>query len=107
MHADNCRPGCESLVALRETRASLGNLSDGRFLPLNPNAPRRRQDRQPLYYESSTVYVCSVDHLRSTKSLVSENWLGVEVSEREAIDINTPLDFLIAEAILTYEMNNP
>ncbi len=99
--------GGESLVTLRETRSSLGNLTDGMFKLLNPDAPRRRQDRQPLYYESSTVYVCSVDHLKATGSLVCDHWLGMEVSEREAFDINTMLDFAIAEVIITQKENTP
>ncbi len=98
--------GGVSLVTVRETRASLGNLMDGRFQLLNPDAPRRRQERQPLYYESSTVYVCSVDHLRATNSLISKDWLGVEVSEHEAFDINTMRDFFIAEAIVNFEEND-
>jgi CMP-N,N'-diacetyllegionaminic acid synthase len=92
-----------SLVTLCETRASLGTLNDGRFIRLDPDAPRRRQDRSALYYESSTLYLVSVEHLRFTNSVVADDWLGVEVSQHEAIDINTLLDFQIAEAICSRE----
>ena len=92
-----------SLVTLCETRASLGNLTDGRFVRLDPNAARRRQDRSPLYYESSTLYVVSVEHLRATNSVGADEWAGVVISQREAVDINTELDFQIAEAIFSQE----
>ncbi len=96
--------GAPSLVTVCETRASLGRLIDSRFVPLTPGAPRRRQEREPLFCESSTLYIVSVEHLRETGSLVAENWLGVEVPENEAIDINTILDFHIAEAMFDLEM---
>ncbi len=92
-----------SLVTVKETRASLGRLVDGKFVLLNPDAPRRRQDREPFYYESSTLYVCSINHLIREESLVSDDWLGVEVSENEAFDINTLFDFHVAEALFAME----
>lgn len=96
----------ESLVTLLETRASLGRIVAGRFRPLVPGAPRRRQDREPLYEESSTVYVARVDFLRRTGSLVCDDWLAVVVDPEEAVDINTPLDFEIAEAVLGHRSSH-
>jgi CMP-N,N'-diacetyllegionaminic acid synthase len=89
-----------SLMTVVETRSNLGRLEKNVFRPLNLGAPRRRQDREPFYLESSTVYVCRTDHLRRTKSLVADNWLAVTVSEEEALDINSELDFSIAEAFV-------
>jgi CMP-N,N'-diacetyllegionaminic acid synthase len=89
-----------SLMTVVETRRNLGRLEQNVFRPLNPAAPRRRQDREPFYVETSTVYVCRADHLRRTGSLVADNWLAVTVPEQEAIDINSELDFAIAEAFV-------
>jgi N-acylneuraminate cytidylyltransferase len=89
-----------SLMTVIETRASLGRLENGFFRPLVPGAPRRRQDRAPLYVESSTVYVARIDFLRETGSLVAEDWAAEIVPEGEAVDINTPQDFLVAEALM-------
>jgi CMP-N,N'-diacetyllegionaminic acid synthase len=91
-----------SLMTVRETRSVYGRLSDGYFRPLFPGAPRRRQEREPLFMESSTVYFARVDWLRRTRTLVTEDWLAVTVDEREGFDINTPEDFLVAEAIAGY-----
>ena len=86
-----------------ETRSNYGRLINGVFHPLDPVAPRRRQEREPLYVESSTVYIATVAHLRETGSLVAKDWLAVEVPEAEAVDINSPADLRVAEAILAKE----
>ena len=89
----------DSLMTVIETRSNIGRVEDGIYLPIIPGLPRRRQERQPLYFESSTVYVARVDYLRRTGTLVSDNWLAITVDDLEAVDINTQLDFDIAEAI--------
>lgn len=82
------------------SRSNYGNLIDGVFRPLVSAAPRRRQMRQPLYKESSTVYVATVELLRATSSLVVDDWLAVEIAEEEAVDINSRVDVLVAESIM-------
>ncbi len=94
--ADDAR----SLMTVVETRANIGRLEDGRFRPLVPNAPRRRQDREPFFVESSTVYIARCDFLRRTGSLVAEDWRAVVVPEIEAVDINSETDFAVAEALM-------
>lgn len=90
-----------SLMTVVETRANIGRIEDGFFRTLIPNAPRRRQLRQPFYVESSTVYVCRVDHLRRTGWIVAENWLAVPVEDEEATDINEELDFVVAQSLMS------
>jgi CMP-N,N'-diacetyllegionaminic acid synthase len=89
-----------SLMTVRETRNVYGRLQDGYFRPLIPGQPRRRQDRESIYVESSTIYFGRVDWLRRTGSLVADDWLAVVVDEREGFDINTLEDFRVAEALL-------
>lgn len=88
-----------SLMTVIETRANIGRVQDGVFRPLVPGAPRRRQERQQFHIESSTVYVARTDFLRRTGSLVCDDWLAVVVDESEAVDINSLVDFAVAEAI--------
>lgn len=95
------RDNGQSLMTVIETRSNIGVLEEGYFKPLNSGAPRRRQEREPFFVESSTVYISRVDFLRETGSLVCQNWLSEIVEENEAIDINSPLDFKIAEAIFS------
>lgn len=89
-----------SVLAVRETRENIGFIHDGFFRPVVPGAPRRRQERQPMYVESSTIYACRVDYLRSTGTLVAENWGALVVPEVEAADINTEDDFQMVEFIM-------
>lgn len=89
-----------SVLAVRETRENIGFIRDGCFRPVIPGAPRRRQERQPLYVESSTIYACRVDYLRRTGTLVAEDWGALVVQEIEAADINTEDDFQMVEFLM-------
>jgi CMP-N,N'-diacetyllegionaminic acid synthase len=90
-----------SIVTVVEVLDNLGRLVDGQFEPLDPSAPRRRQDRAPLYREVGTVYVTRTSSLLRTGAVLSAPVHAVIVDAEEGIDINTPLDFTVAEAALT------
>jgi len=89
-----------SLLTVSPTYQSLGRGENGIFRRLDPAAPRRRQDRQPLYFECSSVYICRSEHLRRTGSLVADVWLAVPVPPDEVLDINNAEDFVVAEALM-------
>lgn len=89
-----------SVLAVRETKENIGFVRDGLFRPVVPGAPRRRQDRNPFYVESSTVYACRVGYLRGTGTLVAENWGALVVPEEEVADINTEEDFWWIEFLM-------
>jgi N-acylneuraminate cytidylyltransferase len=94
-------PDADCVMTVVETRKCYGRLVEGRFEYLFPNQPRRRQERQPLYEESSTVYVTRTEALERDRSVIGQSRYGVVVDDpREAIDINEPLDFILAEAVL-------
>ena len=46
----------DSVIGVVEEKACIGQIKDNKFEFLFPNQPRRRQDRKPLYKESSTIY---------------------------------------------------
>lgn len=92
--------GAVSLLTVRETRENIGTMDGGRFMPFMPGAPRRRQDRRPCFIESSTVYVCRVDYLRRTRTLVADPWEAYVVPPDEAEDINTMDDFARVECLM-------
>ena len=95
------RTDADCVLTVSETRKCYGRLMEGRFEYLFPDQPRRRQDRTPLYEESSTVYVTRTVALERYRSVLGLARYAVVVEDpREAIDINEPLDFLIAEAAL-------
>lgn len=96
-----------SLMTVHEITANLGRVRGGIFRPLVPEAPRRRQEREPFYAEVGVAYVCRVAYLRATGSLLADDWLAEVVSAREAIDINEPEDFTIAEALFQEAESSP
>jgi CMP-N,N'-diacetyllegionaminic acid synthase len=92
--------GVDCLLSLTETRASLWRSGvDGRIGRLFPDAPRRQQDRAPLYEENSAIYLTSVPALRATGSVLGTSQQGIAIDPIEGFDINSELDFLVAEAL--------
>jgi N-acylneuraminate cytidylyltransferase len=95
----------DCVLTVTETRKCYGRLVDGRFEYLFPNQPRRRQERQPLYEESSTVYVTRTSALERDRSVLGRSRHGMIVEDPcEALDINEPLDFIVAEAVLAQRL---
>jgi CMP-N,N'-diacetyllegionaminic acid synthase len=96
--------GVDCLFSVTETRADLWR-SDaaGKIARLFPDAPRRQQDRAPLYEENSAVYLTSVAALRATGSVLGKSQQAVAIDPLEGFDINSELDFAIAVALVTAE----
>ncbi|MBT4430753.1 MAG: acylneuraminate cytidylyltransferase family protein [Nitrospinaceae bacterium] len=94
---------CDSVITVKETRECLGRMDGDKYSYLIKGQPRRRQDREPLFFESGTVYVTKTEVLLNRNSVLGENIIGVVVDGDEAIDINTPADFAIAEAMLEWK----
>jgi len=72
------------------------------FKRLFPQAPRRQQDRSPLYEENSAIYITRVPALRKTKLILGNTVVGMPISHFEALDINIIEDLELAEAIILY-----
>jgi CMP-N-acetylneuraminic acid synthetase len=70
--------------------------------PLNFNAENipRSQDIEPIYRETSGVYVLTKDVFEQYHRRIGNKPYIHEVTYKEAIDINTAEDFKLAEAIL-------
>lgn len=90
----------DAVVTVAETRDVLGRVEAGRFRHLEPGQPRRRQLREPLYRELSTVYVTRTRHLLAARSVLADDTRAVVVPPEEALDVNTELDLTVAEALL-------
>lgn len=94
---------CDSVMSVTEARECFGKIMGGKFEYLVKDQPRRRQEREPLYKESSTVYVTKTDTLLRLRSVLGERLYAVIADEEEGIDINTALDFLIAEVVIRWK----
>lgn len=92
--------GCDAVLTVVPNHAIVGRLHGERFEPFIDDAPRRRQEREPLYEESSTVYVTGVKALRETGHLYGTDAVAVVVDPQEAVDIDSELDLRIVEALL-------
>jgi CMP-N,N'-diacetyllegionaminic acid synthase len=76
--------------------------AEGELLPFTPDAAEniRSQDLPSAYALNGLIYLASVATLRERHSLYSEHTRALVIeSPEEAIDIDTPFDWLVAEAI--------
>ena len=73
--------------------------------PLNFDATNlpRTQDLNPIYRETSGVYVFTKDVFKRLHRRIGDKPFIAEVSIKEAVDINTLEDFKLAEALLDIE----
>ena len=92
----------DSIIGVVQTPTRYGRIINGRFEFLFPEQKHtpRRQDRQSLYEESSTIYATRTEILIRKKSVLGDKLYPIIVSELEAIDINTLTDFYISEAVM-------
>jgi CMP-N,N'-diacetyllegionaminic acid synthase len=90
----------DCLMTVTEDRRDLWRMAeDGALTRLFPDAPRRQQDRTPLYEENSAVYLTNAAQLRATGSVLGRSVRGFVIGAIEAWDINTESDLVIAEAL--------
>jgi CMP-N-acetylneuraminic acid synthetase len=94
---ETCGGKYDALLSLSEDRTDFWVADDnGIFERLYKNAPRRRQDRKPLYKENSAYYITDVQALKETHSVLGNKANGFLISDVEGIDINEPIDLVIA-----------
>ena len=93
----------DALLTLNEDRSDFWIMKENEeYCRLDPSAPRRRQERKPLYVENSAIYVTSSISLRKTKSVLGNNVNGFVIDPIEAVDINEWLDIYIVNGIMDY-----
>lgn len=72
----------------------------------NPEELLRTQDLPPLYEENSNIYLFSRSSFAKTSARIGANPKIFEMDKIEAIDIDEPQDFIIAESLYkTLRMN--
>lgn len=74
--------------------------------PLNFDASNlpRTQDLKPIYQETSGVYVFTKSVYQKYRRRIGKNPFIKEVSFKEAVDIDNPEDFKLAEAIVNLKI---
>jgi CMP-N,N'-diacetyllegionaminic acid synthase len=99
----------ESVVSVTAAREHphwcRGIRNDGSLEAFSPEGsePLRRQALVPAYHLAGVVYVASIDTILSKRSFYSSRTKALVISsEKEALDIDTPFDWLVAEALWSY-----
>lgn len=100
------RGDADSVVTVVPFTDVLGRIIEDRYVHLVPNQPRRRQDREILYKESSAIYCTGIRTLRENNSVLGRNSIPVIIHPEEAFDINEPLDFDLAETLIKLRRKN-
>ena len=91
----------DALLTLSEDRSDFWiQKSDGSYGRLFPDAPRRRQERNPLYVENSAIYVTSRESLLECNSVLGKRVNGYVINTAEGVDINEFSDIAMAESLL-------
>lgn len=76
---------------------------DGKPLNFDAKNIPRSQDLQKIYRETSGIYVIKLDVYRELHQRVGNHPYIKPVSHKEAVDINEPEDFELAELYLNYQ----
>lgn len=91
----------DALLTLSEDRSDFWiQKPDGSYGRLFPDAPRRRQERNPLYVENSAIYVTSRESLLECNSVLGKRVNGYVINTAEGVDINEFSDIAMAESLL-------
>lgn len=77
---------------------------NGKPVNFDANNIPRSQDIQPIYRETSGVYVFKKEMYARLHRRVGEKPYIKAVSYKEAVDINNPEDFILAEALLNADI---
>ena len=90
----------DSAIAVRKMQEFLWR--DGKAVNYDPLKIPRTQDLEPLYVETTGMYVFTKDVIQNRRSRIGERPYLQVVSAIEATDINNPDDFIIADAIYSH-----
>lgn len=95
------RRGAEAVMTVTDYRGDLWQQSGLFMTRLQAGAPRRQQDRAPMWEENSAVYLTYALSLYCSYSVLGfGDVIGVPISRQEAWDVNDQFDLLVADALL-------
>lgn len=84
-----------------EDRSRYRKFRNGVWIPLDPNASRRSQEREPYYREADVCYIMKTKTLVHTGTIFGGKVEFVVVDEIENIDINTPFDLELVTCLMS------
>jgi CMP-N-acetylneuraminic acid synthetase len=106
------QPGTEGVVGVRGIERSLSVMyrlgPDGLLEPLAPWDERtRRQEVSPLFTPNGTLYLTTRESLVQHRRLFPPRLRPLRTDHIEAIDIDTPEDWALAEAVVAAGLAKP
>lgn len=106
------QPGTEGVVGVRSIERSLSVMyrlrPDGLLEPLAPWDERtRRQEVSPLFTPNGTLYLTTRESLVRHRRLFPPRLRPLRTDHIEAIDIDTPGDWALAEAVVAAGLAKP
>lgn len=93
--------GFDTVSTCVEDRSRYRRFRNGVWLPLDPNASRRSQEREPYYREADVCYIMKTKTLIKTGTIFGGKVEFVVVDEIENIDINTPFDLELVTFLIS------
>lgn len=96
-------PACISITPAAKAHWTLAMTPDGRLAPLFDKAETRRQELETVYQPNGAVYAAELEWLRSQRRFYTPETVGYVMPPDRSVDIDTMLDFLLAEAILMHQ----
>lgn len=94
--------GNDSVCAVSEVREHLW--SEGKPYNFTYEDPPRTQDLTPLYAETG-LFMYKKEVFKNTGTRYGENVFLLEIDKIEALDINYPVDYELAKAVIIVESN--
>lgn len=95
-------PSCISIVQAPKARWTMEMDTMGRLV-LPPDITTRRQDLPETYQPNGAIYIAELEWLRRHRDFYAPEAVGYVMPPERSVDIDTMLDFRMAQALLTDE----
>ena len=89
-----------SLFTVSPLEKKFGKLEKNKFKPINYDFGQRSQDLKELFFENGLLYITSKDSILTNKIIDKNSHPIITKGLESTIDIDTEIDFLIAELIM-------
>tara|TARA_R110002124_G_scaffold287089_1_gene470321 strand:+ start:97435 stop:98115 length:681 start_codon:yes stop_codon:yes gene_type:complete len=89
-----------SLMTVSKFEEKLGTINDHKFKPSNYTMGQRSQDLEPMYKENGLLYITKCEEIRNGIILAENNYAFITNTPFDTVDIDTEIDFLMAELLL-------
>lgn len=105
------QPGLDMVVSVKITQANpyftlFEEDREGFLLPSKPGNFTRRQDCPAVYEYNGAIYIMNVQSLKNGPMRNFSKIRKYIMAEEESIDLDSPLDWIVAEVILSNKSEN-